>query len=680
MKILGLNIPFTNKIPGEEVKGTTGRSRRISKDINNDISLHRTKQDIAKWRSALQAAENKSFPNRTEYYRLLKDVIIDAHLSSCIMQRKNAILCRDFKVLVNGEYSEEKTKALKTDWFYRILNSILDAEYYGFTLLDIGPYNNGFNDIVTVERQYVKPELGIVANIPSANYGVAIDDPAYKKWSLFFCKDAFDLGLLMKAAPLVLWKKNAMGYWSEHAEKFGQPMRIGRTDTTDDALLANMEANMRNMGSSFWGVFDKADEFELLTGNTTSNHELYDMMIERCNSELSKLILGQTGTTDEKSFVGSAQVHKNVLSEIVEADDKYVTSEINKNVIPLLNMHGLGFENCTFEFNYAESLSLKDKAEVDAKFMPYVKFNKEYLEQTYGIVLDDDDSDSEEGDEPKKLLTNLHDTIRNSYAQVCKCGGSHDYENKIFFTEEEINKIIENVWAGVYTILSLPKWLYEETANYIYKNYVTGFGYPKIEGLEITTDWPYLKEIRENIFVFSAAKTYQQIKETSELIAKYPDNFNEFKKAAKDILVNYNKNYLLTEYQTARSIGRSAVEWQRIQENKKLLPSLTYQTVGDLRVRPTHVELDNITRPVNDSFWNKYYPPNGWNCRCIAEQNDSTEITDLSNFNAPQDVPELFRTNFAKEKIVFKEDHPYFTVPKEDQDLALVNFNLPLPK
>ena len=106
---------------------------------------------------------------------------------------------------------------------------------------------------------------------------------------------------------------------------------------------------------------------------------------------------------------------------------------------------------------------------------------------------------------------------------------------------------------------------------------------------------------------------------------------------------------------------------------------LTYQTVGDMRVRPTHVTLDNITRPVGDKFWNTYYPPNGWNCRCYVDQNDEETVTDLTNFKAPEDVPELFQTNFGKNAIVFKEDHPYFTVPKEDKDLALVNFNLPLP-
>ena len=52
----------------------------------------------------------------------------------------------------------------------------------------------------------------------------------------------------------------------------------------------------------------------------------------------------------------------------------------------------------------------------------------------------------------------------------------------------------------------------------------------------------------------------------------------------------------------------------------ELLPMLTYQTVGDGRVRPEHAMLDEISRPVGDKFWNTYFPPNGWNCRCTVLQ------------------------------------------------------------
>ena len=43
-----------------------------------------------------------------------------------------------------------------------------------------------------------------------------------------------------------------------------------------------------------------------------------------------------------------------------------------------------------------------------------------------------------------------------------------------------------------------------------------------------------------------------------------------------------------------------------------------YVTMRDDRVRPEHEELDGIRRRVGDPFWDIYWPPNGWNCRCQA--------------------------------------------------------------
>jgi len=43
-----------------------------------------------------------------------------------------------------------------------------------------------------------------------------------------------------------------------------------------------------------------------------------------------------------------------------------------------------------------------------------------------------------------------------------------------------------------------------------------------------------------------------------------------------------------------------------------------YVTVGDDRVREAHERLDGIKRKVGDPFWEKFWPPNGWGCRCQA--------------------------------------------------------------
>ncbi len=63
-------------------------------------------------------------------------------------------------------------------------------------------------------------------------------------------------------------------------------------------------------------------------------------------------------------------------------------------------------------------------------------------------------------------------------------------------------------------------------------------------------------------------------------------------------------------------------------------------------------------RPVDDDFWNTYYPPNGYNCRCTVVQ--TSERTTRLGMDKPLPIPALFEVNLAKKKYMFPPNHPYF--------------------
>ena len=246
------------------------------------------------------------------------------------------------------------------------------------------------------------------------------------------------------------------------------------------------------------------------------------------------------------------------------------------------------------------------------------------------------------------------------------------------FDENDFNRITNGVWIGEFTVDNLPVPAYIKTADFLKSAVNLGFAeYDKVDEL--------LKaDILDNIYLFSGAKTYQQVRTLTTLLAdpELKSNFYKFKDAAKPILHDYNVAYLQTEYYTAKGSSRMAAFWNRIGQESDVLPLLKYLTVGDARVRPTHRALDEIIRPVNDSFWNNYFPPNGWRCRCTVEQLADGDVTDLSGFVKPNDVPDEFMMNSGKDGYVFKEKgkgkHPYFDVAKGDKELAKRNFNLPI--
>jgi SPP1 gp7 family putative phage head morphogenesis protein len=658
---------------------TNMNPHRASDIIQNDIGLYRVKQDILRWRNAIIYAENKKYPNRTEYYRLCKDVVLDPHLTSVINQRKKAVLARELVLVdANGEINEEKTKLFKKKWFRKLLDYCLDAKYYGFSLIDLGPLvDDAFPDIRLVPRQYVRPELNIVVNALGGMTGVSLDDPKYSKWNIFI-GEREDLGLLAKAAPYTIWKKNAFGYWSEYCEKFGMPLRVGKTNVKDDELKLNMETALRTMGSAFWSMINSDDDIELISSAIHGAWENFDKMGDRVNNELSKLILCQTGTTDEKSFAGSSAVHQDVMGDVTEADIADLEGDLNEIIAPIFNFHGLGLEGLTFEFRYKESISLVEKAKIAASFMPYVKFNKEDLEKTYGIKLDDQDDKPDGEPDGKKSSTN-YASITNEYNCGCGICGGWENKDKDFvgdpFSEEDRDKLLKAVQEGIVNVYNLPLWVYEKTTKILEQQVLRGF-----EASTFGTGDSLLNELRHNIYVFSAAKTYQQVRDIQTLLVRYPKRKDLFIKKASEAFDDYNKNWLSVEVDTAYNSALQGREWKKIESMKGVLPFLEYQTAGDDRVRPTHAALDGIIRKVDDGFWDTYYPPNGWRCRCTTIQHeDVVQVTSLKDFKAPDDVPDVFKMNVGKDGMIFSEKHPYFQVAKGDKEWAKQNFGLPLP-
>lgn len=71
-----------------------------------------------------------------------------------------------------------------------------------------------------------------------------------------------------------------------------------------------------------------------------------------------------------------------------------------------------------------------------------------------------------------------------------------------------------------------------------------------------------------------------------------------------------------TQIQLAYSAGR----WEGEQDPaiQEILWGYKYVTVGDSRVRESHVLLEGTTLPKDDPFWDVNRPPNGWACRCQA--------------------------------------------------------------
>lgn len=69
-----------------------------------------------------------------------------------------------------------------------------------------------------------------------------------------------------------------------------------------------------------------------------------------------------------------------------------------------------------------------------------------------------------------------------------------------------------------------------------------------------------------------------------------------------------------TTMQMAYGVGRRIAH----EEVSDILPIWEYSAVGDDRTRPSHMALDGLQFPANHRFWDKYYPPWDFRCRCTV--------------------------------------------------------------
>ncbi|MBL4709787.1 MAG: hypothetical protein JKY48_15245 [Flavobacteriales bacterium] len=88
-----------------------------------------------------------------------------------------------------------------------------------------------------------------------------------------------------------------------------------------------------------------------------------------------------------------------------------------------------------------------------------------------------------------------------------------------------------------------------------------------------------------------------------------------------------------------------AGKWTRIQRTKRALPYLVYRLGSAREHRPHHVAKENVILPVDDDFWNSWYPPNGWGCVCWVRQITRMEAENLGGETERPEIPTKSWTN-----------------------------------
>jgi phage gp29-like protein len=206
-------------------------------------------------------------------------------------------------------------------------------------------------------------------------------------------KDEF--GILKNLTPLCIHKRNLMNYWSTYAELAGNNFMSVNYRLLDPKKKDDLELAIREVKRGKPFMKPEGVELEVTNLTSSSQNQLFENYYKQLSQEQSKLVLGQTMTTEQGSSRSQAEVHERTQSEVMASDDKFILDMLNYR---FHDYHGLwNLPDGEWIFKEDSSVKLMAELEKDLKLKELGwKFSPEYLSEKYGLPLEDNKEETKE--------------------------------------------------------------------------------------------------------------------------------------------------------------------------------------------------------------------------------------------------------------------------------------------
>jgi len=276
----------------------------------------------------------------------------DAHYRSVLSTRKHAVEGLEITVKAASEDKKDQdiAQAVREDIafhkdLYDLIKNALDALGKGFSVNEI-IWDTAGSRWKPVRFLYRDPrwfayrrEDGYAIGL-RALQGEEIEQlPLYKfvvHEPLLLSGPPVRGGLAMTALFYWLVKHYDVTSWASFVDRYGFPVRIGkygRKATKED--IDTLKRAVAAIGTDVGAVIPEGMVIEIVESKTTSqNAEVYEKLAEWADKQLSKLVLGQTSTTEgTPGKLGGDQEQENVRQDIVRADARQLEQTLNRDLV-----------------------------------------------------------------------------------------------------------------------------------------------------------------------------------------------------------------------------------------------------------------------------------------------------------------------------------------------------------
>ena len=274
------------------------------------------------------------------YAKLLRD----DQVHSLLEQRQDALIAAEWEVVPGGEDSRDREAAdflrgqlMALNWD-AITRRMHKGVLYGYSVAECiwGMDGNKITlDAVKVRKPWrfgfgKDGELKLRVNaqtllMPERKFWIAV-------WGADDDDSPYGQGLGHALWWSVYLKRNGAKFWAAYLDKFGSPSVKSKypAGATEKEKATALEAAKAFRNESAVAVPEGFD-VELIEAAKNSGGS-YEEFLKYWDGAIAKIILSQTGTTQQGQYSGTAEVLNDVKSELVKADADLLCESFNDTV------------------------------------------------------------------------------------------------------------------------------------------------------------------------------------------------------------------------------------------------------------------------------------------------------------------------------------------------------------
>lgn len=357
--------------------------------------VNRQASDIQDWKRAIQSAESTN-SRRTMLYDLYENIMLDGHLTGVVTKFINAVVGAEWEFSKDGETIDLVNDLIDTNEFETVLTSIVKSKLWGISWAELSNFTPEGFSVWDMPRKHIRPKTGILAKEQSGDDGtINVNTGIYAK-TVLQVGEPDDLGLLMKVAQYVIYKRGDFGDWAQFAEIFGMPFRVGEYDAYDEGQRIQLEKALDEAGSAAYAVVPKGSGLRFEKNGATGDGQLYKLLKDACNQEISVTLLGVTETTTSSTGSGYAQseTHSDEQEKIFKGLRDFTRRVLNRRLIPILRANGIDTQGGYFivKGEGEEKLTLKERYEIHKSMATELglPIDADSFYEIYGMTKPDD--------------------------------------------------------------------------------------------------------------------------------------------------------------------------------------------------------------------------------------------------------------------------------------------------